>query len=59
MNIFIASYSFQEMYKEGKMDVFNYLETTKYRYGLNQADLWKGAFQQLIGHFYIHLKKNI
>ncbi|MFX3631953.1 MAG: sugar phosphate isomerase/epimerase family protein [Candidatus Pristimantibacillus sp.] len=62
MNISIGSYSFNNMYLEGKMDVFGYLETVKYRYGLDVADLWNGFFidrgskpvMKLVEESYIH-----
>jgi|SRR6266542_3587728 len=38
----IMSYSFRGLLKEGKMDVFGYLETCKYRYHLDAADIWNG-----------------
>jgi sugar phosphate isomerase/epimerase len=38
----VASYSFHGLLKEGKMDVFHYLETCRYRYGLDTADIWNG-----------------
>lgn len=40
--ISILSYSFRGLLKDGKMDVFGYLETCKYRYGLAAADIWNG-----------------
>lgn len=40
----VASYSFHGLYKEGKMDVFHYLETCRYRYNLDTADIWNGFF---------------
>ena len=42
MNISIASYAFHGLLREGMMDVFGYLETCKYRYGLASADIWNG-----------------
>ncbi|MFD1676762.1 sugar phosphate isomerase/epimerase family protein [Alicyclobacillus fodiniaquatilis] len=42
MNICIASYSFHGLLKEEKIDVFGYLESVKYRYHLNAADIWNG-----------------
>ena len=42
MNISIASFSFHGLLKEGGMDVFGYLESVKYRYHLNTADIWNG-----------------
>jgi sugar phosphate isomerase/epimerase len=40
--ISIASYAFHGMLQEGKMDVFGYLESCKYRYHLESADIWNG-----------------
>ncbi|MGM0829844.1 MAG: sugar phosphate isomerase/epimerase family protein [Bacillota bacterium] len=40
MNYSIASYSFNGLFQQGKMDVFGYLESVKYRYHLNSADIW-------------------
>ena len=37
--ISVLSYSFQRLLKEGLMDVFGYLETCKFRYGLDAADI--------------------
>ncbi len=42
--ISILSYSFRGLLGEGKMDVFGYLETCRYRYGLEAADIWSGFF---------------
>ncbi|MBD2871308.1 sugar phosphate isomerase/epimerase family protein [Paenibacillus arenilitoris] len=44
MNISIGGYSFNNTYLDGKMDVFGYLETVKYRYRLDSVDLWNGFF---------------
>jgi len=38
----ILSYSFRGLLREGKMDVFGYLESCRYRYGLGAADIWSG-----------------
>jgi len=40
--ISIASYSFHGLIGAGMMDVFGYLETCKYRYHLESADIWNG-----------------
>ncbi|MCS6775883.1 MAG: TIM barrel protein [Chloroherpetonaceae bacterium] len=42
MNISIASYSFHGLLAEGRIDVFGYLESCRFRYGLRAADLWNG-----------------
>ena len=44
MNISVLSYSFRGLLKAGVMDIFGYLETCKYRYHLQAADLWSGFF---------------
>ena len=43
MKISIISYAFYGLHNAGKMDVFGYLESVKYRYGLDAADLWNGT----------------
>ncbi|MBI4556776.1 MAG: TIM barrel protein [Candidatus Hydrogenedentes bacterium] len=43
MNITIASYSFHGLRAADMMDGFGYLETIKYRYGLDSADFWNGT----------------
>lgn len=42
MKISIASYSFHGLVQQGAMDVFGYLESMRYRYGLDAADIWCG-----------------
>lgn len=42
MKTSIGSYSFHGLLEEGKMDIFGYLETVKYRYHLDTADIWNG-----------------
>jgi sugar phosphate isomerase/epimerase len=42
MKISIASYSFHGLRADDMMDVFGYLETCRYRYGLDAADIWNG-----------------
>ena len=36
------SYSFNGLFRAGMMDIFHYLETCRYRFGLEAADLWNG-----------------
>ena len=40
MKISIASFSFHGLSGAGMMDAFGYLETCKFRYGLDAADFW-------------------
>lgn len=38
----IGSWSFHELHAAGKMSIFGYLESIKYRYQLDSADIWSG-----------------
>ena len=40
--ISILSYSFRGLLDQGQMDVFGYLESCKYRFRLDAADIWTG-----------------
>jgi len=40
--ISIASYSFNRLLAEGRINVFTYLEDLKYRYNVDYADIWSG-----------------
>jgi sugar phosphate isomerase/epimerase len=40
--ISIAAYSFHTLIAAGRMDVFGYLESVRYRYHLTVADIWNG-----------------
>ena len=42
MNVSIASYSFHGLLAAGMIDVFGYMESCKYRYHLQSADIWNG-----------------
>ena len=42
MNVSIASYAFHGLLREGRMDLFGYLESCRYRYHLHTADIWNG-----------------
>jgi sugar phosphate isomerase/epimerase len=42
LRLSILSYSFRGLFQAGVMDIFGYLETCKYRYGLDAADIWNG-----------------
>jgi len=45
MKLSIGGYSFFNTQQEGKMDIFGYLESVKYRYGLDTVDFWNGQFE--------------
>ena len=59
MNISIASYAFHGLLREGKMDVFGYLETCKYRYGLASADIWNGFLPTIEDDYLAKLKDGL
>lgn len=42
MNISVAGFSVHGLLAEKKIDVFGYLESCRYRFGLHTADLWNG-----------------
>jgi len=44
MKVSIDGYSFHGLLEEGKMDIFGYLESLKYRYGVDGAGIWNGFF---------------
>ena len=44
-NFAVMSYSFHGLISAGAMDIFNYLETVRYRYGLCTADIWNGLLK--------------
>ncbi len=46
MKISLGGYSFNSLFLEGKMDVFGYLETVKYRYRLDAVDLWNAQIAE-------------
>ena len=46
-DISLASYSFHGLLAAGMIDVFNYLNITKFRYRVNRADIWSGFFPTL------------
>ncbi|MBO7742947.1 TIM barrel protein [Paenibacillus sp. MWE-103] len=44
MKLSIGGFSFFHEKQAGKMDIFGYLESVKYRYRLDAVDLWNGFF---------------
>ncbi len=42
MRLSMLSYSFHGLLREGMIDIFGFMETCKYRYHLDAADLWNG-----------------
>ncbi len=44
-NFAVMSYSFHGLRNIGAMNLFGYLETVRYRYNLNTADIWNGFLE--------------
>jgi sugar phosphate isomerase/epimerase len=42
MNLSIASYAFHGLLAQGQIDLYGYLESCRYRYHLDTADIWNG-----------------
>jgi sugar phosphate isomerase/epimerase len=42
MRVAVMAYSFHGLLEQRRMDIFGFLETCKYRYHLETADLWNG-----------------
>jgi hypothetical protein len=40
----VGSWSFHSLFESGKMSLFGYLESMKYHYRTNSADIWNGMF---------------
>jgi sugar phosphate isomerase/epimerase len=59
MKISIASYAFHGLLRDGMMDVFGYLETCRYRYGLHAADIWNGFLQDTSDGFLRKVKEGL
>ncbi len=56
MKISIASYSFHGLLRDGMIDVFGYLESSKYRYHVDAADIWNGFFPSTDDEFILKVK---
>jgi sugar phosphate isomerase/epimerase len=58
-NFSVMSYSFHGLLKRGAINIFGYLETVKYRYGLSTADIWNGLIPSYDDDYIAILKQNI
>ena len=47
MDISIASYAFHGLFEEASIDLFRYLESCRFRYHLDTADIWNGMIPNL------------
>lgn len=59
MNVSIASYAFHGLLYAGKMDIFGYLESCRYRYQLDSADIWNGFLPNIEEGFLRKVKEGL
>jgi sugar phosphate isomerase/epimerase len=59
MTLSIASYSFHGLFEQGKIDLFGYLESVRYRYHLDTADVWNGMIPTLEPAFLQKFKEGL
>jgi hypothetical protein len=57
MKVSVASYSFHGLLKAGAIDLFGYLESCRYRYHLQTADIWNGMMTSIDREYLILVKK--
>lgn len=59
MNISIAGFSVHGLLAEGKIDVFGYLESCRYRYDLHTADLWNALLTSIEPEYLTKVRQGI
>ena len=59
MKISVLSYSFRGLHQAGTMDILSYLESCKYRYHLQAADLWSGTFDSTEEDHVLQIKEGL
>jgi hypothetical protein len=59
MNVAIMSYSFHPIWRSGRMNVFGYLESCRYRYGMRAADLWNAMLESLDTEYLQKVKEEL
>jgi len=59
MKVSIISYAFVRMMQAGKVDIFGYLETVKYRFGLEAADIWNFMLTSLDKDYLAKVKEGL
>jgi sugar phosphate isomerase/epimerase len=57
MKLSILSYSFHGLRRLGMMDIFHFMESCKYRYHLNTADLWNGHLESTDDDYILKVKE--
>jgi len=58
-NFAVMSYSFHGLKNIGAMDLFGYMETVRYRYGLSTADIWNGFLTGYNDEYLDIVKQNL
>lgn len=58
-NFAVMSYSFHGLLSVGAMDIFNYLETVRYRYALSTADIWNGLIKNYDDSYLKLIKQHV
>lgn len=58
-NFGVMSYSFHGLKNIGAMDIFGYLETVRYRYQLQTADIWNGFIEKYDDEYLTMVKAGI
>jgi len=58
-NFAVMSYSFHGLLSAGAMDVFGYMETMRYRYNLQTADIWNGFLESYDDHYLKLVRQNL
>lgn len=57
LNLSIMSYAFHGLLRRGMIDMFGYLESSKYRYNLNAVHLWSGYFESTDEEYLLKIKE--
>jgi Xylose isomerase-like TIM barrel. len=58
-NFSVMSYSFHGLQNVGAMNLFGYLESVRYRFGLRTADIWNGFIQSYDDDYIEMVRQNI
>ncbi len=59
MNVAIMAYTFNPLWRDGRLDLFGYLESCRYRYGLQYADLWNHMFASIEDEYVAKVKDGL
>ena len=57
LNMSIMSYAFHGLLRRGMIDMFGYLETSKYRYHMDAVYLWSGYFESTEEDYLLKVKE--